>query len=76
MEKATSFIPELPEAHPLKAKIQQLGVPLWQLARMLPFSESWWSRALNGIRPLPEEMAEKLDDVLAALAAMEGKKCC
>jgi|APSaa5957512576_1039674.scaffolds.fasta_scaffold308649_2 hypothetical protein len=67
MEQAKSFVPELPEPHPLKSKIQSHKIPYWQLARMFPRSECWWSRAMNGIVPIPPDIAEKVTMMLAAL---------
>ena len=75
MEKTNRIIPEIPEAHPLKAIVQEKKIPYWMLARMIGSvrSECWISRALNGIQPMPLELERKLTDALSRVQVEGGR---
>lgn len=56
---------------PLYKRIRAKGIALWQLRQMLGGSpsESYLSRTLTGIQPMPEPLEAKIDRLLEELDA-------
>ena len=57
--------------HPLRPEVRRLGLTHWQLRRLLGGrpAESVLSRMLFGVQPMPEEIEEKLRQVLTEVEA-------
>ena len=59
-------IPQFDE-HPLKARLKEHGLALWQIRRLLGRrapSEGRLSRMLNGVIDFPEELQGRLEGIL------------
>ena len=59
------------KSHPLKGEIRRLELAYWQVRSLLggyPF-EATLSRYLNGIDPMPKDVEEKLQQVVAEVSA-------
>ena len=55
-----------PHPHPLKQKVEDRRLTLWQLRMMVDnaYSEPRLSRFLNGIEAMPEWLETKIKDVV------------
>jgi hypothetical protein len=51
--------------HPLKKQIlKECELHYWQLSKMIGKSTSYLSQMLNGIRPMPPELEQKLQTIV------------
>ncbi|MCF8105640.1 MAG: helix-turn-helix transcriptional regulator [Desulfohalobiaceae bacterium] len=55
------------EAHPLKSALRSRGVRQIEAARILGVSVSTLSHLLNGYRPIPPDMQERLERIQKSL---------
>jgi hypothetical protein len=60
-------MPVMVQEHPLKAEIKKLKLQLWKIRRALGGSpsETYISRALNGIDPMTEELESKIREIIS-----------
>lgn len=58
-----------PRPHPLKAKISEAGLRLWQIKRFLGGrpDEAYLSRALNGRQPMSPQVEAGIESLLSEL---------
>lgn len=61
-----------PIEHPLKQKVRQARLRLYELAPVLGVSESKLSRTLSGIQEMPKDMEKTLKEVLSEVAEYRG----
>lgn len=50
--------------HPLKTKIKESGLFLWQVAKALGIDDPYLSRQLNGIVPIKPEVVSGIEKIL------------
>jgi hypothetical protein len=58
------------KSHPLKGEIRRLELAYWQVRFLLGGhpSEATLSRYLNGVEPIPKDIEEKLEEVVAGVS--------
>jgi hypothetical protein len=62
----------IPNEHPLRGKLRQHKLSIWQLSSICDVSRGYMSAMLVGTSPMAREIQQKLEDLLKQLEAERG----
>lgn len=62
----------VPNEHPLRRRLRQHNLSIWQLSNICGVSRGYMSSMLVGTSPMPKEFEQKLEDLLEQLEVENG----